>query len=259
VIRLVQPALGDAYNGANQRMQQANHLLTPIADGEAVVETIARLRRKYGSQLSRPTLTAIRAVLVERSARIDRKAALDRVLPAAVRLLRSERKRVAGWKLNDRGFRAIAPGLKRSVRRARKSMARATQQPTAENFHTWRRRVKDLWFQVRLVEARCGHGLSADRRRLETLDGCLGEYHDVILLEHVLIGEAVISRLETARSLRLLRRYLAELRHRALLLGRRFHDEKPRQFVRRVQQLWLSAKAAEAARPAGKVPCQRAA
>ncbi len=249
LLRLVRPRLGDGYDVDTRRMRTANRMLAPIADGRAVVDTLARLGRKGRASPSRRALTAIRGVLNQRAARIDRKAELDRVLPKVARLLRLEDQRVAEWTLGAGGFRAIAPGLEASVRRARKAMTRTAARPTTEHYHAWRRRVKDLWFQVRLLEDRCGNALVADQRRLEDLDGLLGEYHNVALLEQVLTKEALLSRQMTARSLRLLRRDLAELRHRAALLGERIFKEKPRPFVRRIKRLWRAARTVRRATP----------
>ena len=244
VLRLVQPVLGDAYVDANARMRTASRMLAPIADGEAVVDTIARLRKRYGLRLTQRTLESIRKALLQRSARIDRKAALDRVLPQVAAVLREERRRLSRWTLHAHGFRAIEPGLEKSLRRARKAMKRVATRPTADRYHLWRRRVKDLWFQVRLIEARCGRKLTNDERRLEALDGCLGEYHNVVLLEQILIGEALVSRRETVRCLQLLRRYQSTLRHRATAIGQRAFAEKPRHAVRRVRRLWQAQPAA---------------
>jgi hypothetical protein len=241
VIRLVQPALGDSYYGANTRMRIVSRMLAPIADGEAVVDTMARLKQRYGTQLSRRTLVSIRTALVERSNRIDRKAQLDRVLPRAASILRRQRRRLEAWTMNTHGFRAIAPGLESSMRRARRAMRRAIAEPTAERYHVWRQRVKDLWLQVRLVERQGCRGLAVDRRRLEVLDGYLGEHHNVMLLEQVLTTEAIVSREQTARCLHILRLYQVELRHRANALGARIFAEKPRRFVRRVRRVWHRA------------------
>lgn len=258
IIRLVKPALGDAYDAINGRMRFANRMLAPIADAEGSVHTLARLNKRCRTRLARPTLAAVRAVLLERLARIDREAERDRVLPKVASVLRAERARFGAWTSDAHGFDVIAPGLERTVRRARKAMARAAVQPTADNYHLWRRRVKDLWFQVRLVERRCGNKLRRDQRRLEALDGCLGEYHNLVLLEDVLVAEPVLSRQETARCLHLLRRNQAALRDRALALGRRVTNEKPRRLVHRIERLWRSAKAGGRA-PEVQPPWRRAA
>jgi CHAD domain-containing protein len=247
VLRLVRPAIGDAYYPANRRMRIAGRLLAPIADGRSAVDTVANLQRRYRTRLPRRTIASIRSVLLERADRIDRKAEIDRVLPRAVNILRLGRSRFVGLTLNARGFRAIAPGLERSVRRARTAMKCAIAHPTADAYHTWRRRVKDLWFQMRLLEGRCNDSLLNDQRGLEALDGCLGELHNVAILERILINEALISRSEAARCLRLLHRYQGHLRRRAATLGGLVTREKPRQFVRRIKHEWDSAKAADPA------------
>jgi len=247
VLRLVQPALGDIYYTANRRMRAATRMLAPIADGRSVVDTVANLQRRCSTRLPRGTLASIRSVLLECAARIDRRAEIDRVLPRAAGILRIGRSRLASLTLNARGFQAIAPGLEKSVRRARKAMKRAIAHPTADAYHTWRRRAKDLWFQMRLLEGRCNDSLLADQRGLEALDGCLGELHNVVVLERVLMKEALIARGDAARCLRLTHRYRAYLRRRAATLGRLVCREKPRQFVRRIRREWDSAKAADPA------------
>jgi CHAD domain-containing protein len=247
ILRLVQPALGDTYHAVNQRLGVANRMLGPIADGRAVVETIAQLCVKYRARSAPRALHSLQAALVQRAEGIDRRAERDRVLPIVAGLLRRERRHLTDWTLNARGFHTVGPGLEKSMRRARKAMKRSLRHPVAHNYHVWRRRVKDLWFQVRLLEARCGDTLINDQRRLEALDDCLGEYHNVVLLEEILITEALVPRPQTAVGLRLLRRYQAELRGRAASLGRQVFDEKPGHFVRRVKRLWHAPRASAAA------------
>ena len=64
----------------------------------------------------------------------------------------------------------------------------------------------------------------------------------VLATEPLLDDEALVSRPQTARALRLLRRYQRQLRHRAIVLGRRVSREKPRHFVRRIKRLWRPAR-----------------
>src|SRR5687767_14417933 len=102
LVRLFQPSLGDSCRPATRR------LLAPIADGEAVVDTIVRIRRKYPDEFPRPTFEAVHAGLMQLEFRADRKARFDRVLETATRLLSLEQKRIRLWRLNASGFRAVA-------------------------------------------------------------------------------------------------------------------------------------------------------
>ena len=238
LIRLVRPGLGSAYAPLDKRLHQTVRLLSPIADGQGVVHALDQMADRYREDFSPPVFATIRAGLVEREARADRKAKVERVLQRARATMKTEHARVRAWNLHGNGFRAIADGLETSFRHARRAMIAAVDHPTADNYHAWRRRVKDHWFHVRLIERRCGNRLLRYKRRLEALDECLGEYHNFALLRTILSADPFVSRQETARRLRIIRRYQAELRRRVASLGARLYNEKPRHFVRRVQAFW---------------------
>jgi len=51
------------------------------------------------------------------------------------------------------GWSAVAPGVECSYRSGRKALVTIRRDPADESFHEWRKRVKDLWYQVRC----CGH------------------------------------------------------------------------------------------------------
>jgi hypothetical protein len=76
------------------------------------------------------------------------------------------------------------------------------------------------------------------------LDGWLDEFHNVALLEHVLVEEPLASRAQTARYLRLLREYRSGLSSRTRMLGNAIFAQKPKQFRRRIRRLWRSTAAA---------------
>jgi hypothetical protein len=241
VIRLARPALGSEFRPLDRRLRRTVRLLAPVADGQGVVHALDELADKYREDFPPPVFETIRAGLVEREARADRKAKVERVLQRVSETLQKERRQIGRWRLRGGGFRRIAAGLEASFRRSKKAMAAAAEHPTADNYHYWRRRVKDHWFHVRLIAVRCGNRLRAYERRLEALDEVLGEYHNFALLHAILGGDPFVSRQETARRLRLIRRYQSELRHRAQALGTRLYSERPGHFVRRVQALWRLA------------------
>jgi CHAD domain-containing protein len=246
VIRLVRPVLDKAYRtGVDPELRRVSRMLAPVADGQGVIDTLNVLARRYRKALPRRAVAALRADLVERERRIDARADAHHVLQRATRALRAQRRQIKEWKLNAEGFSAIAPGLKESVRRARHAMAVAWAHPTPRHFHSWRRYVKDHWFHVRLLEAHCGNHLVPVQRRLEALDGMLGEYHNLVLLREVLLDDSALAPLDRAYCLRVVARYQRALRQQAQILGVRTYSEKPRRFVRRVKRLWQTAAKAE--------------
>jgi CHAD domain-containing protein len=237
IIRLVRPVLDKPFR-SDPELRRVSRMLAPVADGKGIIDTLTELLHRYRKQLPRRTAAAIRSDLIAREKQIDLKAARDGVLQLAKKTLRLERARVKRWRLTADGFRAIAPGLKDSVRRARDGMVAAWLHPTASNHHSWRRHVKNHWFHVRLLEAHCGNRLQPYQHQLEALDGVLGEYHNLVLLHEVLVSDSTLSRKEVARCLRIVERYQRALRRHAQLLGMRIYNEKPRLFVRRVKHLW---------------------
>ena len=238
IIRLVRPVLDKAYRAVDRDLSTVSRLLAPVADGRGIVETLQELEHRYPASLPKRVLAVARSGVLRNGARADREAHARGILKIAAGTLRSERSRVKHWQIRGDGFRAIAPGLEESYRRARRLMILTWSKPKPSNFHTWRRYVKDHWFHIRLLEGRCGFHLVAYERRIEALDGILGEYHNVILLRDLLVTDGSLPREEAARCLRIVARYQRVLRRHAEILGARIYTERPRRFVRRVRHLW---------------------
>jgi len=240
VIRLVQPALGKTSRVVDKDLRDVSRLLAPVADGQGIIATLDTLEKRYNRLLPKTLVARLRTRLIDRGSQTDRQADSDHVLQVAAGTLRVERRRVKHWQLRTDGFAALSPGLEASFRRARKAMLAAWNRPTGARYHTWRRHVKNHWFHVRLLEGRCGDRLLADQRRLEALDGILGEYHNLVLLHEVLISDGLVSPAAIAPCLRAVSSYQRVLRQQAQSLGARIYSEKPRGFVRRIKHLWGS-------------------
>jgi CHAD domain-containing protein len=238
VIRLMHPGLRKALRVVDRDLHDVNRLLAPIADGQGIIATFDALALRYHKRLPARVVASIRRGLVERGSQMDRRARSDRVLQTAVTILRGEWRRIDQWPPGKKGFRALASGLKRSFRRSRSAMRTTWRSPTVAHYHGWRRLVKNHWFHVRLLESRCGNQLGGDERRLEALDGVLGEYHNLNLLCDVLVHQRYISRAGTDRCLQAVSGYQRVLQQQAQRIGTAVYREKPRRFVQRVKHLW---------------------
>ncbi len=244
LIHLVEPRAGQGGRHGQRRLRHASRMLAAIADSEALVNTLCALSRRYPGALSPAMEAELRHVLRTLEAQVRRRADFTGVLRKVSAQLAAEQIRVRSWQLDGEGLDAIAGGLRRSVRRGRRAMRRALARPTTRRYGAWRRRVKELWFQMRLIEGCTGSRLIEEQRRLEQLDGVLGEARNCVLLCGALVTGALQSRADTARCLRIVRRYRGDLRREARALAPLAHGATPRDFITRVARSWHILEAA---------------
>lgn len=93
----------------------------------------------------------------------------------------------AGARTADRTFEredfgALESSLRRIYRRGRKRMRAARAQPTAENLHDCRKRVKDLWHVAQLLHPADPKRMKRLSRRAHELADLLGGHHDLSVL-----------------------------------------------------------------------------
>lgn len=242
LLRLVRSALGGEYGPANHRLRAANRLLGPIADASAVVATFDRLCDLEGERLAAPTVSAIRAGLLARAERVSQRAEAGRARARAVRLLKTQQRRENDLKVKQRGKAAVVAAVKAAHRGSRDARDEALADPRPDALHAWRRRVKNQWYLLRLLDHACGGRLVDDQHRLEVLDACLGELHNADLLVPLIREAPSLSPRAAARGLRSVRAYRRDLLGKARTLGRCF-DETPASHAERVRALWVSGRA----------------
>src|SRR6266576_2817396 len=112
----------------------------------------------------------------------------------------------------------------------------AIKQPVPENFHAWRKRVKDVWYQLRILQPLNRVVLEKIAADAEVLGDLLGREHDfnflLARLENESGDEAL--RAELAQLQKLIRKRGKRLRTNALELGRRFYAEPSKAFAKRI-------------------------
>jgi CHAD domain-containing protein len=237
IVHAARPALGRLYLSSNRRLRKARHLLGPLTDADTVVAMLDRLRGFDLALLPEADVARLRAALETDAERVYSVAADARA--KAVRLLMKQRDVLGDLDATACGVHSTARALRRAHRTARTARAKALARPTTATFHAWRRRTKLEWHLLRLVNDVVGGRLIDDERRVEQLDACLGELHDLALLQDHVRQRSPLSRSETARALRAIRRFERDVRRRARLQIDAL-DEPPRELETRVASLWLS-------------------
>jgi len=239
-LRLVQPEMGKIYAIENRFFRDIGRQLSTFRDATASVETFDELRKKYRGDLDGRMLAAMRRRLTARKAQAEKEAGIGEVLKTVTAALEGAAARVDGWPLSKDGFAAIAPGLEATFRRGRKALARAQKHPRAENYHDWRKRVKEQWYHIRLLEGLRNPEMQASERELKDLEEALGADHNLVVLRERMVGEPAYyaSKAEVRRVVRAMDAYRKELSDEAFRLGERIYAESPGHFTRRVGRLW---------------------
>jgi len=80
---------------------------------------------------------------------------------------------------------AVADGLSATYRAARRNLKRSRKKWRA--FHAWRRRTKELTYQLELVARHAGERTAARRDEFDALGGPLGAVVDLIMLREMLV------------------------------------------------------------------------
>ncbi len=238
LLRLVRDALGPLYAEENARFRDLGRGLAPVRDADALIEQFDAL---VGYSPSSPVLGSIRAALVDEREVIDGEHAdLDAQIPEILIQLRDARRRVAGWPVESVDATIVARGFARACRRGRRRMKAALAGRTVEQFHEWRKRVKDLWYHTRLLQAVHPRKLRKRRRLLRRLAESLGEDHDLAMLERKLRDHP--DRYGRPQDIRVLLGLVIHRRNRlqarSETLGRRAHQACPNSLAKRIHCRW---------------------
>ena len=220
-----------------KRLKSAARALSRLRDSAAIVDTFDRVRRRYPKQLSEHTYGILRRGLVGARNLEQSRGRRDGTVSEAVERLETTRKSAKQWASPSIDVSAIVAVVAVSYRRSRGAMKRAHATGQSATLHRWRKELKTLWYQLRLVKPLTTGvaPLVADLKRLETE---LGDDQNLVVLAAMLRGcrDLRTMRADIRRIDRLATRMRQLLRRRAFALGRRLYARQPKAFARWIRR-----------------------
>jgi CYTH domain-containing protein/CHAD domain-containing protein len=237
VLRLLRDELPTgSYEEQNQLFRDAAGALSATRDAEVKLDTLDSLN-EHVRGLPKEPVESWRLILeTEREAAAN--AARDEpAMGEAVSRIETGLEAIEAWPLEGDSWRLIGGGLRRAYRRGRKAMRAAEADPSEPSFHEWRKRAKDLWYGLRLLQESWPRTLEATGEEAHQLSDLLGDHHDLAVLREDLhrrrLGAEETAALEAAIELR-----ERELGEAAFDLGHRLYAERPKDFSRRLRRYW---------------------
>jgi CHAD domain-containing protein len=241
-LRLSRAAVGEpTYRRENDGLRTIAGRLAGARDARVMIDTLGALERRCADEIDPRTLRRLHERLRDDDERASAALAGEGDLAVRTRQsLEEVRARTAGWRLRSDGFDAIKPGLKRVYRQGRKRLRTARDEPTAENLHALRKRVKDLRHAAELLREAHPKRMKRVAKDTHTLATTLGDHHDLSALRDYADANPQLFSDMAAREtlLAAIDRRAETLRRRAVKHGRKLYKRSPKRFVKDIGRGW---------------------
>lgn len=191
ILRLVRFELGhDLYKKENVLFRDTGRIISGIRDAAVMVETTDYLRKKYSKEISREDFKQLRKNLSLSARRVRAQFKKnEELIEAIIKILSKHRDEIRKWPLRKKSFKQLVPGIQLVYERGQNALAAAKRNPSAENFHEWRKRAKYLWYHTRILEDAWPEYMNILSNKLSELSDVLGLEHDVSELRNLLLKE----------------------------------------------------------------------
>jgi CHAD domain-containing protein len=232
ILRLMQPVLEENYVAEAEAWRDMGRKLSPLRDAGAIIGVFDHIRGRY----EKPLEIDIRNNLLAGKRKLEDTGSGPGVLVSVAAGMKRAEARLKKWPLTGEGFPAIAAGLEQTYRRGAKALRLAGKDPSAENLHSLRKRVKEHVYQVRLLEGVWDGHLRHHERSAAKLDKMLGERQDLAVLQTKIRNSG--SSKDVEEFLEFIDGLAADLTADALKLGARVYGDSSRQLAGRLEKLW---------------------
>src|SRR4030095_31995 len=234
-MRLAIGAVGKNCHAEEDRcVRKLGRLVSDLRDAQVRLQTFIQLRDKAAKNSEQRLFPRTEELLLLE--RESFSAAFAGWQKEAIPRLQNVKSRLMAWPLDGLNWKRICNAVCKIYRRGQRALAEAIDDPDAGNFHAWRKRVKDVWYQLRILQPLNRTVLEEMAHDADVLSELLGIEHDLDFL---------LARLEKAsrdgafagelgQLQKLIGKRCKRLRRDALELGRRFYAEPSKAFAKRI-------------------------
>jgi CHAD domain-containing protein len=215
-------------------VREIGRLVSDLRDAQVRLQTLIQLRDEMAKGSEENHFPRIEELLsLERE---SFSAAFAGWQKQATPKLERVGERLSKWPLNGITWKQICGAVGKIYKRGQRGLAKTIRKPVPENFHAWRKRVKDLWYQLRILQPLNRVVLEEMAHEAEVLGELLGREHDFYFLLTRLEKESgdEVLRDELMQLRELISKRGKRLRRDALELGRRFYAEPSKAFSKRI-------------------------
>ena len=241
ILHVVGADNGRGLADSAKRLRAINRRLSALRDADVMLETWRTSRTRDPGILTPRCFARVQRRLSSHRSSVMKAALHKETWRRVGQSVRKIRQDARHWKPGHRQFGSLAASIRLAHKRGRTAMARARKSQRAADFHEWRKQIKVLWYELRLVEG-SGPRIRRDVAALHRAEAWLGRDHDVVVLCDELSrdGGQDDSRIDLDRIRLAGDRYQSALRTKALASTARIYARAPGEYATSVRREWKS-------------------
>ena len=241
-LRLVREDLGeDMYHEENYCFRDAARPLTEVRDAHVLVETFGKLTEKSTDQTNSAEYAKVHGTLFTNLKEVTQRVIReDKVFTALKEFATRALVRLSNWTFDRDGWIAVESGIKRVYKEGHRALSRATENPSVENLHEWRKQAKYLWHQLQLLDPIWSVSEKELGDQFHKLTRLLGEDHDLAVLRQTLAADPLTygGHLFLKGLFVLIDQQRKDFQKQAFTLGRQLYKDSPKIFTSRIETYW---------------------
>ncbi len=238
ILRLARPGLKNGvYKTENKTLRETKNRLETLRDREVFRQTVDELKDDFDDVLTRNAFSHFQEHLdkLKAEAATDQELIIDEP-QKALREITDFEKRIEEVVPKKVRFRDTCDGLQKIYKQGRKRMKKARKKPTDENLHDWRKRVKDLCYQMRMLRNLWPKQIKHYAKETKKLSDYLGDDHDLAELTAYVKAtpDCCAGKEEQEALLALIAKKRHKLMRKTWPLAERIYAENPGDFIDRI-------------------------
>lgn len=246
LLRLVRFELGDElYKKENKIFRNIGRILSPVRDAAVMTETLDYIIKKHPKEIYYDDYKQIRKYLNLRARRIRAQFKKNtELINKTIKTLTEHRDEFNKLPLRKKSFNQLIPGLTLVYEKGHNSFALVKRNPSAKNYHEWRKQAKYLWYHTRILEGAWQEYMNIFSNKLSDLSDVLGLEHDLSELRSVLLKEYPIgiNKQKLAKLFELIEKERKVLQTQAKSIAPYIYSEPSDNFTTRLLVYWNQSK-----------------
>ena len=241
VLRMIRDEIGySSYYRENTFYRDLSRNLSEIRNFEVLSGSIQNLQKDLSNTIPPDVFALLEGELGrQRNLVAGGPAVLTQLLKEIARKIEIARDRIYDFPIKHNDFRAFEGGLFRMYRQGKKYLQDVRENPTPNQLHDLRKRLKYFWYQVEILQPIFPGPMKAYASTLEKIGENLGVYHDLEVLQEFLSELTIIPDPQVKEALQeacLARKSM--LLYNIWPLAEMAYSEKPEAIISRLSSYW---------------------